>query len=35
MLDERGDVDFEYEGEMPPDLALDPEAAGQLSRSCA
>jgi malate dehydrogenase (oxaloacetate-decarboxylating)(NADP+) len=26
MLDERGDVDFEYEGEMPPELALDPAA---------
>jgi hypothetical protein len=25
MLDARGDVDFEYEGEMPPELALDPE----------
>ncbi|MDE2355992.1 MAG: NADP-dependent malic enzyme [Alphaproteobacteria bacterium] len=24
MLDARGDVDFEYEGEMPPELALDP-----------
>ena len=23
-LDDRDDVDFEYEGEMPPDLALDP-----------
>ena len=31
MLDARGDVDFEYEGEMPPELALDPERAGQLS----
>jgi malate dehydrogenase (oxaloacetate-decarboxylating)(NADP+) len=28
MLDEMGDlVDFEYEGEMPPELALDPAAA--------
>jgi malate dehydrogenase (oxaloacetate-decarboxylating)(NADP+) len=26
MLDEMGDVDFEYEGEMPPELALIPEA---------
>jgi len=26
LLDARGDVDFEYEGEMPPDLALDPES---------
>ena len=25
MLDARGDVDFEYEGEMPPELALEPE----------
>jgi malate dehydrogenase (oxaloacetate-decarboxylating)(NADP+) len=25
MLDARGDIDFEYEGEMPPELALDPE----------
>ncbi|MEO8813513.1 MAG: NADP-dependent malic enzyme [Caulobacteraceae bacterium] len=25
-LDGRGDIDFEYEGEMPPELALDPEA---------
>ena len=24
MLDAQGDVGFEYEGEMPPDLALDP-----------
>ena len=24
----RGDVDFEYEGEMPPDLALNPELRG-------
>ena len=24
MLDARGDIDFEYEGEMPPELALDP-----------
>jgi len=24
MLDARGDSDFEYEGEMPPELALDP-----------
>jgi malate dehydrogenase (oxaloacetate-decarboxylating)(NADP+) len=27
MLDEM-DVDFEYEGEMPPELALDPETRG-------
>ena len=26
MLDEMDDVDFEYEGEMPPELALDPES---------
>jgi malate dehydrogenase (oxaloacetate-decarboxylating)(NADP+) len=25
MLDARADIDFEYEGEMPPELALDPE----------
>jgi malate dehydrogenase (oxaloacetate-decarboxylating)(NADP+) len=25
MLDEMEDIDFEYEGEMPPELALDPE----------
>ncbi len=31
MLDARDDVDFEYEGEMPPELALDPESAGELS----
>ncbi|HWA62069.1 MAG TPA: NADP-dependent malic enzyme [Caulobacteraceae bacterium] len=24
LLDEQGDIDFEYEGEMPPELALDP-----------
>jgi malate dehydrogenase (oxaloacetate-decarboxylating)(NADP+) len=24
MMDARGDLDFEYEGEMPPDVALDP-----------
>jgi malate dehydrogenase (oxaloacetate-decarboxylating)(NADP+) len=24
-LDARDDIDFEYEGEMPPELALDPE----------
>ena len=24
LMDERSDVDFEYEGEMPPDLALNP-----------
>ena len=28
LLDARGDVGFEYEGEMPPDLALDPETRG-------
>ena len=26
ILDKRSDVDFEYEGEMPPELALDPNA---------
>ncbi len=26
MLDARSDVEFEYEGEMPPELALDPHA---------
>jgi len=26
MMDARTDIDFEYEGEMPPDLALDAEA---------
>ncbi|HEY7851805.1 MAG TPA: NADP-dependent malic enzyme [Caulobacteraceae bacterium] len=26
MLDARGGCDFEYEGEMPPELALDPES---------
>jgi malate dehydrogenase (oxaloacetate-decarboxylating)(NADP+) len=26
MLDGMDDVDFEYEGEMPPELALDPES---------
>jgi malate dehydrogenase (oxaloacetate-decarboxylating)(NADP+) len=25
MLDAMGDIDFEYEGEMPPDLALEPD----------
>ena len=25
MLDARGDLGFEYEGEMPPELALEPE----------
>jgi malate dehydrogenase (oxaloacetate-decarboxylating)(NADP+) len=28
MLDAREDIDFEYEGEMPPELALDPESRG-------
>jgi malate dehydrogenase (oxaloacetate-decarboxylating)(NADP+) len=28
MLDEMEGVDFEYEGEMPPELALDPESRG-------
>ncbi|HEX3887990.1 MAG TPA: NADP-dependent malic enzyme [Phenylobacterium sp.] len=28
MLDAMDDIDFEYEGEMPPQLALDPEARG-------
>ncbi|MET0362426.1 MAG: phosphate acyltransferase, partial [Sphingobium sp.] len=27
ILDERGDIDFEYEGEMPPDAALNPAVA--------
>jgi len=26
MLDARGDIDFEYEGEMPPELALEPDS---------
>ncbi len=28
LMDAREDVDFEYEGEMPPDLALEPELRG-------
>jgi malate dehydrogenase (oxaloacetate-decarboxylating)(NADP+) len=28
MLDEMDGIDFEYEGEMPPELALDPAARG-------
>jgi malate dehydrogenase (oxaloacetate-decarboxylating)(NADP+) len=28
MLDEMDDLDFEYEGEMPPELALEPESRG-------
>ncbi|HUO22937.1 MAG TPA: NADP-dependent malic enzyme [Caulobacteraceae bacterium] len=28
LMDARADVDFEYEGEMPPDLALEPELRG-------
>jgi malate dehydrogenase (oxaloacetate-decarboxylating)(NADP+) len=24
MMDQLGDLDFEYDGDMPPDLALDP-----------
>lgn len=28
MLDEMEGIDFEYEGEMPPELALDPESRG-------
>jgi len=28
MLDEMDGIDFEYEGEMPPELALDPESRG-------
>jgi malate dehydrogenase (oxaloacetate-decarboxylating)(NADP+) len=28
MMDARADLDFEYEGEMPPDLALDPDLRG-------
>ena len=27
-MDRRGDIDFEYEGEMPPDIALDPDKRG-------
>ena len=27
-MDRRGDIDFEYEGEMPPEIALDPERRG-------
>jgi malate dehydrogenase (oxaloacetate-decarboxylating)(NADP+) len=30
MMDERDDIDFEYEGEMPPELALDPERRGNF-----
>ncbi|MCC7267058.1 MAG: NADP-dependent malic enzyme [Caulobacteraceae bacterium] len=30
MMDERDDVDFEYEGEMPPELALEPERRGNF-----
>jgi malate dehydrogenase (oxaloacetate-decarboxylating)(NADP+) len=30
MLDERDDIDFEYEGEMPPELALEPESRGNF-----
>ena len=28
MMDQRGDLGFEYDGEMPPDLALDPWVRG-------
>jgi malate dehydrogenase (oxaloacetate-decarboxylating)(NADP+) len=28
LMDARDDLDFEYEGEMPPDLALEPELRG-------
>ena len=28
LMDQRSDIDFEYEGEMPPDLALEPELRG-------
>jgi malate dehydrogenase (oxaloacetate-decarboxylating)(NADP+) len=28
MLDDMNDLDFEYEGEMPPELALEPESRG-------
>ncbi len=28
MMDARTDIDFEYEGEMPPEIALDPERRG-------
>ncbi len=34
MLDARTDVDFEYEGEMPPELALDPEKRARPIPSC-
>ena len=30
MLDEMEGVDFEYEGEMPPELALEPESRGNF-----
>ncbi len=30
IMDRRDDVDFEYEGEMSPDMALDPDAAEAL-----
>ena len=35
LLDERDDVDFEYEGEMAPDVALNPEVHGRSTRSAA
>ena len=35
MLDEMDGVDFEYEGEMPPELALEPGARAATTRSCA
>ena len=28
MMDQLGDLDFEYDGEMPPDIALDPSLRG-------
>jgi malate dehydrogenase (oxaloacetate-decarboxylating)(NADP+) len=28
LMDARADLDFEYEGEMPPDIALEPELRG-------
>jgi malate dehydrogenase (oxaloacetate-decarboxylating)(NADP+) len=30
MMDELPDIDFEYEGEMPPELALEPERRGNF-----
>ncbi len=31
LMDARGDIDFEYEGEMPPDLALDDHLRDQFA----